>query len=94
MQICVQLSRMQLPSQSTAPLCGKVPQLQRQRPLPQVVPISGEHSHIALTHPKGQAVREVTTPQLYSSTVQPMISVPDVSQPAQETPAVPQLHWS
>jgi len=94
MQTCVQLSTMQLPSQSTTPVCGKLPQLQRQMPLPQVVPISGEHSHIAFWQPKVQVVREVTTPQLYSSTVQPMIWVPDVSQPAQETPAVPQLHWS
>lgn len=34
------------------------------------------------------------TPQLYSSTVQPMISVPEASQPAQEALAIPQLHWS
>jgi hypothetical protein len=66
--------------------------LHRQIPLLQVVPVNGEHWHMAPRQPKGHDVREVITPQLYSSTVQPMISLPEASQPSQETPAIPQLH--
>jgi hypothetical protein len=61
-----------VPSHSVWPGCSKSPQLQKQVPALQYMPVSGEQSQVfdAGWHPKGQLCVATNEPQLYASTLQ------------------------